>query len=1051
MKPIYIKMSAFGSYAGEEVIDFSDINSGIFLITGDTGAGKTTIFDAITYALYDQTSGGKRDGVMMRSQYAGDDVRTFVEFKFRYRGETYIINRSPKQNRISKRKNKDGEYTITTESATVTLILPDGQPFKGSIKETNQKIVDIIGLDVNQFTQIAMIAQGDFLKLLHASSKERKEIFGRIFNTRIYWLIEEELKKRANAIYITLEDNKKAIVRELEDIQCIRGSNLADQWQEMGRFMESDSERQMDLMGQIISEAKEKEEEINKSIQKYKEELENINAKINQARDINKLFDDLESEFKKKEALESQKPKMELVKRKIEWGKKALQTEPKEALYLNKKKELTQCSERIDEIKRWLDENKVKLEQLKKDRDDKEEKYSKYSPVLAAKINNIKELLPKYEQFDKINAELKVLKESMTKAETESKKVRENILKARVTKENLTKQQEELKNLADQYMQLVHTVQSLSEKKDAIKDLIDLLRSMKTLLLNYNKAKQEYDAAQENYDLIQRQYDELYHSFIEGQAGRLAAELKEGEPCPVCGSTSHPKKAVAANIIVDENTLDNAKIKMEEALSIRQNKFESMQKAKQEYENKRNLAEHEGKKILNSEFDQDKFSDINFQVVFAECQENLDKAVMEMNKAKEAGDKYLENQKRIKALEEALEAYDKEREETEKALNELAISCTKADTTLISLKEALVYESKNQALKELSAANVQLEKLDEDKSVADKIYQTMAEKYASAWGKLSSEEKNQERLAEDVKAAEDAFKNELTKQGFADEKEYRNSLIGSEKIDELSEALQVYREAVVENNARLDNLTGQTKGKLRIQTSELEIKQTELLHILNRLDEESKAVYGIRSRNEEIYDRLRKFISEREKTKETYGIISRLSDTANGKLSRRHLNFQTFIQRRYFDMILREANKRLYTMSNGQFILKCRDMEDLTGQGEVGLDLDVYSMVNDQVRDVKTLSGGESFMAALAMALGMSDIIQNTAGRIHIDTMFIDEGFGSLSDDARMQAIKILNDLSGGKRLVGIISHVTELKAQIETKLVVTKGEKGSKARWEMA
>lgn len=1051
MKPIYIKMSAFGSYAGEETIDFTGINSGIFLITGDTGAGKTTIFDAITYALYDQTSGGKRDGVMMRSQYAGDDVRTYVEFKFLYRGKTYIINRSPRQNRISKRKNKDGEYTVTTEQATVTLIMPDGQPFKGNIKETNQKIVDIIGLDANQFTQIAMIAQGDFLKLLLASSKERKEIFGKIFNTRIYWLIEEELKRRANLVYISLEDNKKSIVRELEDVECINGSALAGQWEEEGHFSESDSDRQLDLIKQIISEAKETEGKINKSITKNKEELDKVNAKIGQAKDINKLFDDLESELKKKEELDLKKDGMDLVRQQIESGKKALQAEPKETLYLNKKKELSQCGQRIEAIKLWLDENKERLDKLKKDKEDKEERYSKDSPVLAAKISNIKELLPKYEQFDKISAELNIINENISRARQGKEKIQENIIKARDSRESLSKEQEKLKSNADQLSELVHTVQTLSERKNAIKDLIDLIGSMKSLSAKYNITKQEYEKANAAYDLKRNQYDALYHSFIEGQAGRLAAELKEGEPCPVCGSTSHPKKASATDIIVDESKLESAKMQSDEALNIRQSKYEAMQKALQEYENKRSLAEHEGKKVIDSSFTTDNVNDTELQATLAECREKLDRATMEMNQAKEAGEKYMENQNRIKALEEALEAYDKEKEETEKALGELAISYTKADTTINSLKEALVYESKNKAMEELSAAQEQLEELEEEKLNAAKTYQSMAEKFALEQGNLKSEEKSFERLTKEVKEAWDAFCRELIRQGFTDENEYHNALISSEKMEELSETLQLYREAVIDNKARLENLTEQTKGKSRIETAEMEKIQAEITATINQLDEESKTVYGIRTRNEDIYNKLKKLINEREKAKETYGIISRLSDTANGKLSRRHINFQTYIQRRYFDMILREANKRLYTMSKCQFILKCRDMEDLSGQGEVGLDLDVYSMVNDQVRDVKTLSGGESFMAALSMALGMSDIIQNTAGRIHIDTMFIDEGFGSLSDDARMQAIKILNDLSGGKRLVGIISHVTELKAQIETKLVVTKDEKGSRARWEMS
>lgn len=1049
MKPIYIKMSAFGSYAGEEIIDFTDINSGIFLITGDTGAGKTTIFDAITYALYDQTSGGKRDGVMMRSQYAGDDVRTYVEYKFLYRGETYLINRSPRQNRISKRRNKDGEYTMTTEQAAVTLILPDGQLYKGNIRETNQKIVDIIGLDVNQFTQIAMIAQGDFLKLLHASSRERKEIFSRIFNTRIYWLIEEELKRRANAIYGSLEDNKKAIIRELEDIQCIKDSKLSDQWEIMSRFMESDSSKQLELIKLIISEAKDKEEETNKFIRINQEEMEKVNTKIRQAEDVNKLFDALELTLKKKEELDLRKDEMTLVRKQIDSGKKALLVEPKETSYINKKKELSQCNQRIEDIKTWLDENKIKLDRLKKDKEDKEEEYSKYSPKLATKISNIKELLPKYEQFDKINAELKIINDNKSKAEQAYNKLLNNINKAKESKENLTKEQEKLKNIADQHTSLVHTVQILTERKDALKYLIDLIRQMKSLMVEYEQANKDYKAADEDYELKRQQYDELYHSFIEGQAGMLATTLEEGYPCPVCGSTSHPNKAAGSDLVIDESSLRDAKKRMDAAFSTKQDKNEVMQKAKQEYEKKRNLAEHEGKKIVDASFNPDSINDADLQTMLTECNDKLKYETKKMVQAKEAQDKYLDNQTRLKSIEESLESYDKEKEETDRVLRELAVSLTKVDTTMSSLKEALIYESKDHALEELSATKEMMEELEEIKSKAAQEYQSMVEIFAIEQGNLKSEEKSLTRLTEEVKDAEEAYHRELKKQGFSDGHAYHNALITSDKIEELSLSLQTYREEIIENTARLENIMEQTKGKSRIQTIELERKQAELAEIKRQLDEESKTVYGIRTRNEEIYERLKKLIYEREKTKDTYGIISRLSDTANGKLSRRHINFQTYIQRRYFNMILREANKRLYIMSNNQFILKCREMEDLSGQGEVGLDLDVYSMVNDQVRDVKTLSGGESFMAALSMALGMSDIIQNTAGRIHIDTMFIDEGFGSLSDETRMQAIKILNDLSGGKRLVGIISHVTELKAQIETKLVVTKGEKGSKARWE--
>jgi exonuclease SbcC len=270
------------------------------------------------------------------------------------------------------------------------------------------------------------------------------------------------------------------------------------------------------------------------------------------------------------------------------------------------------------------------------------------------------------------------------------------------------------------------------------------------------------------------------------------------------------------------------------------------------------------------------------------------------------------------------------------------------------------------------------------------------------------------------------------------------------KVTQLEKALQDYQKEVFEVDNSIRIYRDQTDGKSRIATSSMDEKKTTLEADKLRLDAISKKIFGIRSCDEIAIEKLKKLNHIRKIAREEYLVMSRLESTATGKAGQKRLNFQTYIQRRYFNSILNEANKRLYVMSNGQFILKCRSIEDLSNQGEVGLDLDVYSMVNDQTRDVKTLSGGESFMAALAMALGMADIIQNTAGSIHIDTIFIDEGFGSLSEETRMQAINILNELSEGKRLVGIISHVTELKAQIETKLIVTKTDKGSKTMWEI-
>ncbi|NLC18317.1 MAG: SMC family ATPase, partial [Clostridiales bacterium] len=401
-------------------------------------------------------------------------------------------------------------------------------------------------------------------------------------------------------------------------------------------------------------------------------------------------------------------------------------------------------------------------------------------------------------------------------------------------------------------------------------------------------------------------------------------------------------------------------------------------------------------------------------------------------------------------LKERLEKYRQNKEKAAQLLKDAEIRLTEVTAQIKNLQDSLIYETKEAATRELAATHQQMQLLEQAMTNSAKGYQALLEETNKMKGNLKAEEETEGRLTQELMNLKEEFENEIARHGFTDMNAYRSSIMPSDQISKLEIAYQQFREELIRIESSISHYMELTKGKERIKTDLLEEKKRELEAEAKKLDDMAKSVYGIRSRNEAILIKLQELYDNRQKLKKEYSVISRLEATATGKAGPKRINFQTYIQRRYFISILNEANKRLYIMSNGQFILKCREIEDLANQGEVGLDLDVYSLVNDQSRDVKTLSGGESFMAALAMALGMSDVIQNTAGRVHIDTMFIDEGFGSLSDEARMQAIKILQGLSEGKRLVGIISHVTELKAQIGTKLVVTKTSKGSQARWEI-
>ena len=1049
MKPIYVKMSAFGSYAGEEVVDFKEVNHGIFLITGDTGAGKTTIFDAITYALYDRTSGGKRDGEMMRSQYAKDDIKTYVELKFCYRGENYTVIRSPRQERSSKRKNKDGEITKTMDAPSVELIMPDGMPYRGKIKETNQKIVDIIGLDVDQFTQIAMIAQGDFLKLLHAPSKDRKEIFTKIFNTRIYWRIEEELKNRSKLIYGKLEDNRKDILREMESIRCIEDSTLKEQWDGTPHFLESDPERLLELIRLIINEAKGKEAEILGRVREVRSETSRVVLELQQAEGMNRLLAELEKGRSLQTQLKLRVDEMNSARVKLEFAKKALIVKAKEKVFYDKQKEYNACLLRIEGLKEWIGQYEPILAKLLQEREEAEQAYKNKSPELGTRISKINEFLPKFMEYEKKCRELEVLSMSRDAAQKGLEEVLTELRKSTELQRSLQEEQQALRPVAEELTILLPSVEKWTQRRSDLEKLLIDIRELGRLRLEYLQKELELKAAQEKVEGRTKDYERCYRQFIEEQAVILAHELKDGCPCPVCGSTSHPLKAEFSSAKISQQTLEASKqekeVADEELLRIR----EALHREQQSYESKKTLVEHEGRRIISPDFEAEATSQDDINTNIQNCITALNEETAKKERAIAAKDKIKHNDEVIQRVQGELSDYTERKENAERKLKEIEINFAALQKEQNLLKSDLSYESQAAAQEELSAAKEQLAALETSREATAQKYQGILEEMITAKGKLKSEEDNLSRLQLEKDSFWEDFDQELRLQGFAHVEGYHASSLSADSMEELELVLQEYHRAVIENENSIKHFEEQTKGKEKVDTSILEAKKTKLTEMTAELEEKNMQVYSIRSGNELILENVLKLFELRRRIREEYTILNRLEATANGKVGPKRLNFQTYIQRRYFNSILKEANKRLYTMSNGQFILKCREMEELANQGEVGLDLDVYSMVNDQIRDVKTLSGGESFMAALAMALGMADIIQNTAGSIHIDTMFIDEGFGSLSDETRMQAIQVLNKLSEGKRLVGIISHVSELKAMIGTKLLVSKTDKGSKVRWD--
>lgn len=915
MKPQKLIMSAFGSYAGEVVIDFSNISHGIFLITGDTGSGKTTIFDAICYALYDRTSGGAREASDMRSQYAGADTPTFVEYTFTYGEEIYVIKRNPKYSRLSKRKDKDGNYKETVEQPGVELTMPDGKVFAGKLKETNEKIMEIIGLDADQFTQIAMIAQGEFMKLLQASSNKRKEIFAKIFDTKIYWQLQEELRRRTKSIFGELEDNRKFCEQELGSIRVFPLMQKQEEEPDFS-FLEHDMDGILRKLCELLEVGRKRELEQKDRLEKWQKQIDEKSSRLVEAKQINELFDHLEEAQEEKQRLEALREEMAAKETSLEQAKKAAVVKMEEDKYQAGIILRQECQKRLASYRNTMEALIRDIQELEKSKNLVQQIRLEKEPEYQQQIHRIKDSLPLYEQAQELEKELKAIEKQLR----------------------------------------------IFEKDAALKQ--ELLSQAQAKLI------QKHEKAVEAMHFYQQAND----SFIAEQAGIMAAALRENMPCPVCGSTSHPHKAKLSESAVTQQQVNETK--------------KIWQKAEEE------------ERLCS-----DQITQLREEV----------QAVRMAQQEKAAG---LENTKKQYA----------------------------------QLRQQLVFASKQEAKSELETIEASLQEIINAVDMAEVKWQKATQEKATFSGKIDAEEEQEKRLIQEEAELLKSFEKELVQQGFSSREAFQAAICEDAQIKAFEQQKSSYHDRCVRNEEAVLQLEKQTAKKERMDTKTLSEEIFRLQQERKQYEEENKELYGINQRNEEAYVKLKKAFNKREELKQQYQLYSSLDKTANGNLSgTAKLDFQTYIQRRFFEMIIKEANKRLIHMTSNQFILQCRSIDKLSSQGAVGLDLDVYSLVNDRTRDVKTLSGGESFMAALAMALGMSDVIQNTAGRVKIDTMFVDEGFGSLDDEARGEAIRILQELAGNRRLVGIISHVTELKEQIDCKLMVTKDELGSKVEWVQA
>jgi len=915
MKPEKLIMSAFGPYARRTEVDFSAFGgAGVYLICGETGAGKTTIFDAIVFALYGEASGEERRPEMFRSKYADGATPTFVELTFTVRGKTYKILRNPAYERDKSR----GEGK-TLEKPNAELTLPSGEIISG-VKDVDAKIVEVLGLARTQFKQIAMIAQNDFSRVLLAPTEERKAIFRKLFGTRKFLSLQEDLRTAYLAAKGDYEEKQTEITRQIGAMVCADESAYAP-LVELARQGKLPEREALTLIENIIKEDED-------AAKRAEEELAACEKRA-----------------------DSLKEKLALCAR-------------REA----DKKEKAAAEEKLADCQKELAAAKISLEEAEK----------AHSGVegLTVEINAAKERLLSYEAAEKFRGEVKAA-EGVAKSLND--KYGQNEKDIKHATENCAAAEAELENIKKAELQLAYAAAALSDlqkKWEQLEGLQQLAAKLRSKNTEYKGAQAGYAEAKRIAEERRGSYHGAYSAYLDAQAGILSASLEEGKPCPVCGSVHHPAPAAATVGAPTEKhleTLKNSSLRADEAET---RASELAGRLKGEYDSLLARIKDGAKDFSDEEITSLGGLEQALNAAYSALKSKIDPAEGQVNGLKRtiAGKGRAEESARgYKARVEAL---------------------TKAKDMLRDEQEA---------------ARVNLEKL--KASLSDLNCPLSAEDVAAVKAQIAAAEVKKAKIEADLKAARGSY------ESFARQ---QSALL--ERVEGLNSRLAA---APTEDKEGLNSaLAQQNEQRSRLFTAQ------KSLHF--RLETNRKAEA-----------RMRVAIGAAEKSATEYAAFKALAETANGDIrGKEKITLEAYVQTAYFDKILVRANRRLLSMTDSQYELVRRSKAGNL-QSKSGLDLDVLDHYNGTYRSVSTLSGGETFKASLALALGTSEEIQSSSGGIKLDAMFVDEGFGTLDDYSLNQAVQVLAGLSQGDRLVGIISHVGELKERIEKQIVVVKDKSG--------
>lgn len=917
MRPLHLTLSAFGPYAGQVEIPLEQLGErGLYLITGDTGAGKTTLFDAITYALYGEPSGDNRDPSMFRSKYAQPDTPTWVELVFSYGGQTYTVRRSPEYERPAKR----GGGT-TLQRAEAELHFPDGR-LVTKTREVTGEIVNIIGLDRSQFAQIAMIAQGDFLKLLLADTRSRQEIFRKLFPTRGYMVFQEKVKSESGALQRECEAARASVKQYIDGVLCPREDPMYPQW-ERAWAGELPIQETVELLEALLEQDRERNTQCNEELEQLDGEWKAVTALLAKAEELEKARGQLEEAQVRRET----------------------------------------CAAQWEAAQQQLEAQTAQAPQLE---------------GLRAQLADLEAELPRYQELEQLRQNLTAQTQSIRQQSTWLEE-QENEQRRREKELELWRQERTgLEEAGAQRERLLGQQTRAQEQSQRLEELSTLLAGCRQARVNLENAQKRYGVARQKAQAAQEDYTGKNQAFLDEQAGILAQQLAEGQPCPVCGSLAHPAPAQLSQGAPTEEELNRAKQAWETAQQTASTWSVEAGKARTALEEREQRLRSQMAHVLPEQGADQPLDQVAQSIQEAQwkAQEALDQVRGQLGQVEAAlarkrqlDTQIPQKEQRLGELEQAIAS----------AREQLAGANSRREELqgqIHTLEGQLRYPQAEQARQEQSDLKGKLQRLEEA--------QTQAQRRANA-----------AQLA--LTGAEEAVK-QLT-----------HLVEQSQPVD------------LVAQRARSQELT--------LRRAQLTAVQREL-H--TRLTTNRTALEQIQGKTAQLTQ-----------LEQRYTWVRTLSNTVNGTLpGKEKIALETYVQMTFFDRILRRANLRLLVMTGGQYELK-RRREAAGSRGQSGLEMDVIDHYNGTERSVKSLSGGESFQASLALALGLSDEIQSSAGGIRLDTMFVDEGFGSLDEESLSKAMGALGDLAQGNRLVGIISHVSELKEKIDKQIVVRKDRTG--------